>query len=160
MILWGQFLHLLKSKKNIKILHDDWCLWLVVTFMRPATNFCKMCGWLYALPPHLYLIHWFPPTPHPSFFGVVFHSHLWMQPPPRVSQWAPVKTQDTGPVAEVHITGMISVSPDLFGSCYLPFVAKTPIYPKHTPCLLKAVSQGYLRCYLPSLSPNFAPNKI
>jgi len=40
-----------------------------------------------------------------------------------------MKAQDTGPIAEMHIKGRISVGPDLFCSCYLPFVAKTPIYP-------------------------------
>ena len=48
-------------------------------------------------------------------------------------QWTPraVKTQDTSPRAEeeMHIKGMIWVSPGFFCSCSLPFVAKTPLYP-------------------------------
>ena len=37
--------------KNIKSVNDDWCLWLAVSFRRPATNFCKMCARLRGPPP-------------------------------------------------------------------------------------------------------------
>ena len=35
---------------------------------------------------------------------------------------------ETLDIAEVHIKGRISVTPDPFCSCSLPFVAKTPMY--------------------------------
>ena len=41
----------LLSRKTLKSVHDDRCLWLVVTCPRPAATFCKMCAWLQAPPP-------------------------------------------------------------------------------------------------------------
>jgi len=61
-------------------------------------------------------------------------------------------------MAEVHIKGMISVSPGLFCSCSLPFVAKIPTYP-HSSLPLWSCFSGLIRCCFIGLNPNFAPKK-
>lgn len=70
----------------------------------------------------------------PCLFEEVFHSHPRMPSPPGANRGAPraLKSQNTGLTAEVHVKGKISVSPDLFWSCHLFLVAKTPIHPSDT----------------------------
>ena len=66
-----------------------------------------------------------------------------MQIPPRVGA---CKSGRLALVAEVHIKGMISVSPGLSCSCYLPFVANNSyISILATPCLLGAGANPFLR---------------
>ena len=118
MILWAQFLHLLISRKTLTSFTDDWCLWLVATFTRPAANFCKMCAWLHApAPSPLWLIPWYFPLPSlVQYFRAIWnvaswavvsgqnkrcHGHLRQQPLSREGQWAlrelREETKNSGP---------------------------------------------------------------
>lgn len=146
--------------------------------MRSAANLCKCVDGRTRLPVHLY--HTYPGSPV-FLFGALFQSCL-KKPTPRLQvsrqnkgchghpnaatsrgeRWAlrAVNTQDPGPRAELRFKGMVSRSPDLFCSHYLPFIANPPLYASSPlPASERLVSQGYLSCCLPSLSPNFAPNR-
>ena len=96
---------------------------------------------------------------------------LWEQPLPRVGLWALRefrKETKTGPLlgcvskdwfqeaqtlTSIFLRNWFSVN-----LLFLPpaFCRKSH-YPSPIPHLLWGVSQGYLRCCLPGLSPNFAP---
>ena len=136
-------------------------------------------------PPHLYHIYWYyfalllwggisELSEKPLAWAVVEWTKQRMSQSPvecsHLQRWGSElqglwKFRIRALIAEVHIKGMISVSPDFFCSCCLPFVAKTPVYPSSPLTFSEwflratwdAVSQAYvlilppikLNCQLP-----------
>ena len=91
----------------------------------------------------------------PCLFGVVFHSHLQMWSPPRVShELMAVKTHVNLP----HSRGACQRNDFSEPRPLLPVLCCKKLYIL-TPPGLRLVSQGYLICCLQGLSPNFAPIK-
>ena len=86
--------------------------------------------------------------PIPLHLAVSHCSYPCQRTPRRV--W--IRTEYWLQIAEVHSKGMISKSPGFVSS---------HTYPGSPPCLFGTVSQSYLRCYVPGLSPQFCPpNKM
>ena len=163
----------------LKSISDDWCLWPVVTFIRPAANFCKMYAWLHApssspvgyILPLSSLGHHFRAVWNTASWAVVkwtkvvMVTYEWSH----LEGWAGESWGNSGKkeywsVAEVHSKGVIPVSPQKLVFC-TSFVPSTSpllqklIYPSFPHHLLEVVSQGYLRCSLLGLGLSFAPSK-
>ena len=141
------------EKKNTKIFHGDVCSsWWVVTFTRPAANFCKVCAWLIAVCPTPSPLSYTRISFSPWLFGAVFQSYLKYHLPRlckvdktkavtviwkcgHLQGWATRdilrelrlwKHRILALMAELHSKGIISVSPGLFCSYYLSFVPTAP----------------------------------
>ena len=127
--------------------------------------------------PLTFIISWYPPFPLWGGISELFEITipcLYLRIKQRMSQssvkavtsmgesqWVmqAVKTGTLALIVEVHVKGMISVSPGLYCFCYLPFVAKIPICPSSSPPPQSDFSGLPEMISLSGLSPNFDPNK-
>ena len=144
---------------------DVYSPWLVVTFTRPVTNFCKMCAWLHA-PPTSPLSHMFWYFPFPLWGGISSSANAATSKGEQVSPEAtPKETQD--PATPLGPQSWSAYQRNDFREprplLFLPPALcskKMPIYPSSPLTSSEQFSQGYLRCCLLGLGPNFDPNKI
>ena len=145
--------------------------------LHETSKLCKMCPWLQVPPPPLFqLLSWYSHFALPPGLQLVdktkdlmvvqenSHSKGGLVRPERTQE----RSQEDWHAAEVQLKGVIPGSQTFTSSHRNGFSVNLLFllpslccknYILLPPCLLRAVSQGSLRCCLLGFSPHFTPNK-